>query len=240
MEIEVAVIWKLFRRRWGLILAIILLMVSVTGFLSFYWLKPEYQATVTMIVKNQTTDRQIFYDDLIASEKLHKTYDEIAKSRRVVQEVKDKLQLPETSEDLLKRLRVESDNDSLITLISVTDNSQERAAQIANEFAAFSSEVMNQIMGVESVYLLDEAKKEDQPIPVSPRPYVNMTISFVLALLIGMGIAYFLESIDKTIKSEEQLLDLLDLPVLGVVPVVKKRARKKKAEETAALGGAVT
>lgn len=46
-----------------------------------------------MFVKNQSTDRQIFYNDLTASEKLHKTYDEIVKSRRVVKEVRNRLQL---------------------------------------------------------------------------------------------------------------------------------------------------
>jgi capsular exopolysaccharide synthesis family protein len=55
-----------------------------------------------------------------------------------------------------------------------------------------------------------------------PQPVRNLGIALVLGLIGGLGLAFLIEFIDDTIKSPEEIADILDLPVLGVVPQLAK------------------
>lgn len=52
----------------------------------------------------------------------------------------------------------------------------------------------------------------------SPKPLLNLTIATLLGAMLGVGIAFFLEYLDDTLKTPEDLEHKLGLPALGVVP----------------------
>ncbi len=58
--------------------------------------------------------------------------------------------------------------------------------------------------------------------PIQPRPKVNMAIAGVLALMVSIGIIFFLEFLDTTIKSDKDIIKATDLPVLGLIPDLDK------------------
>src|SRR5690625_5792932 len=51
------------------------------------------------------------------------------------------------------------------------------------------------------VNILTEAEHSRNPSPVSPKPALNMAIAFVLGGMIGVGLAFLLEYLDKDRKS---------------------------------------
>jgi len=53
--------------------------------------------------------------------------------------------------------------------------------------------------------------------PSSPRIVLNIALSIVVGLMLGMGAALALEVLDPRIRSASQLLSAFELPVLGVV-----------------------
>ncbi len=55
--------------------------------------------------------------------------------------------------------------------------------------------------------------------PVKPNKIKNVLLALVLGLFGGVGLAFFLEYIDQSIRTEEDIKKLLDLPVLAVVPI---------------------
>ncbi len=55
--------------------------------------------------------------------------------------------------------------------------------------------------------------------PVKPNKIKNVLLALVLGIFGGVGLAFFLEYIDQTIRTEEDVKKLLDLPVLTVVPI---------------------
>lgn len=59
----------------------------------------------------------------------------------------------------------------------------------------------------------------------SPRLVVNLVLSVFLGLLLGVGAALLLELIDQRVRGEEDLLQLVGIPLLGVVPSAGKRQR---------------
>ncbi len=55
---------------------------------------------------------------------------------------------------------------------------------------------------------------------VSPSMPRNVASAAIVSLLIGLGIAFLLDLLDRTIKSTDQVEALLSAPVLGVIPIV--------------------
>jgi succinoglycan biosynthesis transport protein ExoP len=54
--------------------------------------------------------------------------------------------------------------------------------------------------------------------PVKPRVLLNLAIGLVLGLALGVGLAFFQEYLDKTLKTADDVEQLLRLPALGVLP----------------------
>ena len=62
----------------------------------------------------------------------------------------------------------------------------------------------------------------DQPVisnsPVSPNVTMNLVLGAVVGLIFGVGIAFFLEYLDTSVKSLEDVERYLQVPVLAVIP----------------------
>ncbi len=58
--------------------------------------------------------------------------------------------------------------------------------------------------------------------PVSPNKKRNLLLSVVLGLFLGCGLAFFLEYMDQTVHTEEDIAQHFDLPVLSVIPKADK------------------
>lgn len=68
------------------------------------------------------------------------------------------------------------------------------------------------------VEFVERAKAPDEDDPVRPQPVVNIFISVVLGLLSGIGLAYFLEYLDTSIKTIDEIERIMGVPVIGVLP----------------------
>lgn len=55
--------------------------------------------------------------------------------------------------------------------------------------------------------------------PVSPNKKKNILFAIILGLFGGVGLAFFLDYIDQSIRTEEDVKNSLDLPVLAIVPI---------------------
>jgi len=71
-------------------------------------------------------------------------------------------------------------------------------------------------MQTSDVWVVDPAVVPTSP--VSPRPTLNMAIALVLGLFAGVGVAFVLEFLDTSLKTQEDVERELQLPVLGLIP----------------------
>lgn len=62
--------------------------------------------------------------------------------------------------------------------------------------------------------------------PVKPNKKKNLLLSIILGVFGGVGLAFFLEYLDQTVRTEEDVQILLGLPVLSVIPVADKADRE--------------
>lgn len=71
-------------------------------------------------------------------------------------------------------------------------------------------------MQIESVKIHEKPVIADHP--VSPNVTLNLVLGAVVGLIFGVGIAFFLEYLDTSVKSLEDVERYLQVPVLAVIP----------------------
>ena len=60
------------------------------------------------------------------------------------------------------------------------------------------------------------------PVPISPKPAQNLLYALAGGLLAGLALAWGMDRFDDSIRSPDDVKDILGLPFLGVVPLVPK------------------
>jgi uncharacterized protein involved in exopolysaccharide biosynthesis/Mrp family chromosome partitioning ATPase len=71
-------------------------------------------------------------------------------------------------------------------------------------------------MKMTNISVVDPALVPD--VPSRPRKLLSIAMAVMFGLLIGVGLAFFVEYLDNTVKTPEDVERLLHLPTLGVVP----------------------
>jgi len=232
MEFELGSIMKLMKRRLLFIIVLCIAVMGLAGFVSYYVLKPKYEATASILIQGDKQQNAI--NDILAGQKLVTTYGEIIRSNRIAEEVVRRLELKTTPEKLLEHVKTRTSSESLLTTVIVTDSNAKRATDIANTFGGAFIENIQSIMGVENVLFLDRAKEPSEPI--SPKPILNIIVAFGLSLIIGIAISIIGELRDKSINSAKDIQLDLQLPLLGTVGKLKIRKHRTKTKSKSVEG----
>ncbi|PKM83599.1 MAG: hypothetical protein CVU88_02185 [Firmicutes bacterium HGW-Firmicutes-13] len=64
--------------------------------------------------------------------------------------------------------------------------------------------------------------------PFKPNKKLNIAIAFVLALMVGVFLAFILEFFDDNIKNAEDVKRYLDLPVMGSIPKIDSSVKTRR------------
>lgn len=211
----------IFKRKW--MIAIITVLAVVVGSLySIYMVTPMYKSDTTLMVNGSkglsASDIAASFDlgSINLSQKLVVTYGEIVKSRIVLEQVINRLELDLTYAQLLRKTTSQQVGSTEILRISVEDESPAQAALIANTISdVFVKEVMR-ILKVNNVETIDAAIPAKEPFNV--KTVLNIAISAVLGLMMGVFLAFLLAYMDQSIKDEKDIEKHLDLPVIGMIP----------------------
>lgn len=219
------------KKRLALILAITLTAVIISGVVSFFFLTPIYQAS-TQILVNQKNEDQAMYNqaELNANLQLINTYNVIIKSPAILELVAEELKLNMTAGQLNSKITVATQDNSQVVNITVQDEDPQIAADIANTTANVFSKEIIEIMNVNNVSILAKATVADGQSPVKPQPLLNVAIALVVGLMAGVGLAFLLEFLDNTVKTEQDIEKLLELPVLGVISEIPESKKATALE----------
>lgn len=211
-------LFQTLKKRLALIIMITAIATLTSGVVSYFFITPIYQASTQLLVNQSRGDQQFFqYNEIQTNLQLINTYNVIIKSPAILEKVVERLNLEESVDQLNEKVTVNSEKNSQVVNIIVQDPNPNRAAEIANTIAAVFKNEIKQIMNVDNVSILSTAEVKENQAPVKPQPMLNMAIAFVVGFMTGVGIAFLLEYLDNTVKSEQDIERVLELPVLGVV-----------------------
>lgn len=222
-SIQVKAVVKILRKRLLLILSIIVMAMALAAYLSYYVITPVYQAETQILINQKNTDQQLYTGgySIETDLQLINTYNVIIKSPAILSKVIKELKLELSPEQLAEKITVSNENKSQVVSIKVLDEKSARAVEIANTIIDVFKEDIQKLMNVDNINVLSVATLADDTKPVKPNKILNISISGLLGLLLGTGIAFSLEFFDATIKTEQEIEELLNLPILGFVSSIK-------------------
>ena len=80
-------------------------------------------------------------------------------------------------------------------------------------------------VGTNNVTVVDSA--QPPAAPFKPNLPLNLQLAAALGLMLGVGLAFFLEYLDDTMQRPDDMERVAHLPVLGVIPLVKPKKSEK-------------
>lgn len=215
---------------------IIIITVSIGIILSIIYTKliltPMYESsTKIMLVKptnysetstsGQTIGAGLTADDIVFNQQLVSTYSEIIKSRKVLNEVIDKLKLDDTTTSIAKSIKITPVKDSGVINISVVNKDANKAANIVNEITISFAKQVKDIYKIENVNQIDMA--EPSAIPNNVNLPQNIAIFALIAFVLSYGIFFMIEYFRTTLKSPDDIEDIEGLSILAIIPDLDRK-----------------
>ena len=211
-------LFKTIRKRLSLIAFITAIAITISGVVSFAILTPIYQASTQILVNQEKQETSSFNaQDIQTNLQLINTYNVIIKSPAILSKVIEELKLDTTTDELNEQITVSSVENSQVVTVQVNDPNPKVAVEIANTTAEVFQEEIQHLMNVDNINILAAAELGENPSPIKPNPKLNMAIAAVIGLMLGVGLAFLLEYLDTTMKTEQDIEDLLELPILGLI-----------------------
>jgi len=145
-------------------------------------------------------------------------------AKRVVNSLKNKYKLALAREESLKNALVKQKVESLNlnkkavqfgVLQRETESSKYMYELLIKRFKETS---LTEEMKTGNIRVIDKA--EVPRFPVKPKKKRNLLLAVIVGLTLGVGLAFFLEYLDNTIKLPEEIKEHLKIPYLGPVPAI--------------------
>lgn len=227
IEIDLLEVFHVLLHRWYLIiLCAIVFGAAALGYTKVF-ITPQYEASSMIYILSKTTSISSALD-LQLSKQLTVDFETLAKSRPVVENVIEELQLNTDYETLVKTINVTNPASTSILKISVQNPDAKLACDISN---AMSDATANQIA---KVMVTDKPSTVEEAIvpknPVSPSLKKNTLIAALAGAFLMCAILIFRYLMDDRIKTEEDVIKYLELNTLASIPVNKgsKESNSKK------------
>lgn len=222
VEIDVfATLKVLWKRKFSIILVALVFAIAAFGYSAFL-AKKEYQSTSRIyVVSRQNQDNNALTNsDLQAGAYLVKDYREIILSQNVLSQAIEEMKLDLTPAELSKKISVSVPTDTRILSITAKDGDPKEAARIANGLRNVAAEKIISVTKVSDVTTLDEAEVPQSPS--SPNIRRNVLLGFIAGVGLMVVLLVVVEVLDDRVKRPEDVEELMGLPLLGVVPDIKK------------------
>ena len=219
IEIDLSRVFEIIKKHFKPFALIILAASIVAALITLFLIPKKYTAEAKLIIvqKSNPDSQQISYNDLQTSQKLVNTYSEILKSEAISDEVIRNLKLEELdTEGYQKIVKISSVKDTEVITIAVTSKDPKEAAVIANEIVDVFRDKIYSIMNIENVTVLNSAKIPEKKS--SPSNVKNTLIGFLLGCVIDGCIVLYILLNDRNIRTEEELKQIFDYPIIGLIP----------------------
>ena len=216
VEIDLLDLLGYYLSKLPMLIAAIVIGALLAGLYTSFLIPDRYTATSKMYMVSASSDSVVNLSDLNLGTSLSSDYVELMKSRPVIEDVIDKLELEYTYEQLVSMISLSVVNNTRIVRISVTSTSPREAMEIANQMSNTSKAQLPKVMDAPSPTIAENAILPTQRS--SPSLRRNVMIGALLALVAVLAVLTVLYLMDDTIKTSEDVEKEFGIMPLSVIP----------------------
>ena len=208
---------KLIRKHLALVVALPIVCAVATAAFAWLALPNQYSSSVSMYVLTKASaEGSLANTDLSASQQLANDVATLITDERVAEDTASALQM-----DSLKgyKISVASESTTRIVTLTVTGESAQSVAIIANQLAATTDSVAQEVMDVQAINAITEAK--EPAAPSGPPRAMYTAVAFLAGIFLAVAIVVVIDMVNTRVRSAEEAEELLGLPVIGRIPTIK-------------------
>lgn len=212
---------QLLKKHLKLVIALPIACAVAVAAYAWVFMPNTYTASVSMYVlasSGDSSSKTTMQSDLSASQMLTNDVAQLIKSERISSRTATDLNM--SDKELAKyKTNVTSSTTTRLITIDVTGTSAVTAAAIANGMASAANTTAKEIMAVEAVNVIDEATAPSSPS--GPNRLMYTAVALLAGLFLAVAIVVVMDMVNTRVRKPEEIEELLDVPVIGRIPVIK-------------------
>ncbi len=219
-KVDLSRIFKVLRKNIKKLITIPVIFMILSAIFTSLFVTPKYAASTQILVNQKQIENNVVNPNNVQNSlQSVNTYAEIIKSPRILERVSKELDYKYDVKELSSFVKVTNQSNSQIINVSIVTENAKVSAKIANKVAKVFAKEVPDIMDVDNVSVLSKAS--DTENKVAPNITNNMLLTGLASLGLTLLIIYLKHILDRRIKTEQDVLDELQLPVLGVIQKFK-------------------
>jgi len=193
----------------------------------------SYTATTTFFLGSPASaDSSGAYSGDLFSQQRSATYSQLAGNRDLALKVIDDLALTMTPDELATKVKAAQVPKTVLLELSVNDGSAQRAADIANTYAAdfpqYVARLETPAGSNKPLAAVNVIQKAEVPTsPTSPNAVLNGVIGLAVGVFIGLFATWCRRKLDKKIRTAQHVEEATRAPLLGVLPMDRERLKDR-------------
>lgn len=214
VQIDLSELFKLLKKRVKLIIILALIGVIISGSYTAFMIDKKYSSQGTILLKADAVDGTLDSTQLNTNKLMVNNYMKLLRGNNIQDQVAKNLDI---STGIVRgALGVSNSTDTQIIEISAITTNPGLSKRIVDETIAVFTETVKEKLDISNIIIVDQP--EINTGAVSPSMRRNMMLGAVVGVVIGLGYILVAYSLDTKIKSGEQAEQVLELPVLGIIP----------------------
>lgn len=196
--ISIEEIIKTLKKRRKIIVIITLLSTLASVVLSFFVIEPKYEASTKLFIGKETTEANQSYSqsDVIMYQTLMKTYCEVIKTNDLILKAAKEANIDLNAEEVLENLSVITIADTQILEVSFKSENAKEARDLIEEITKEFIKISKELFPNGNVKVLQQVSLPEKT--VSPNKIINISIAFLLGLIVSVALSFLLEFFHKT------------------------------------------
>ena len=227
IEIDLKQIGYVILDKIEVVILIGIICASLTFLYSKFIVTPEYSSRATVYIENRVDSNSITtYQDTLSAANLAGDFEEMIKTRTVLEEVINSLSLDYSTAQLSSKVGISTADSSRVIYVAVTDTDPYEAKRILDELVTVAQNKSADMLNVDSIKIWDFGSINTNPI--SPNITKNVIIVFAAAVFVSIASILIKYALDDTFKRPEDVEKKLGLSVLGAIPYESGKKKKSK------------
>ncbi len=215
-EIDLVDLFGFYMSRLPLLIIAVVVGALIAGLYTHFLVPNRYTATSKMYMVSSSSDSVVNLSDLNLGTSISNDYVELMKSRPVIEDVIDKLELKYDYDRLVKMISLSVITNTRIVRIAVTSTSPQEAMSIANQLARTAKVQLPKVMDAPAPTIVEDAVLPT--VKSSPSLTKNVLIGALLCLIAVLAVLTVLYLQDDTLKSSEDVEKEFGILPLSVIP----------------------